>query len=40
MVKSLHDVKVIDSKLHGKNPFMLRVGVTQARHDPRVVLTA
>jgi hypothetical protein len=35
------DVKVIGSKpARTKNPTMLRVGVAQARCDPRVILTA
>lgn len=40
-VKLLHDVKVIGSKPVGtKNPAMLRVGVDQARCDPRMSLNA
>lgn len=38
-VKALRDVKVIVSKPVGtKNPVMLRVGVDQARCDPRMIL--
>jgi hypothetical protein len=40
-VKAFLDVKVTGSKPAGtKNPSMLRVGVVQARCDPRVILTA
>jgi hypothetical protein len=40
VVKALCDVKVTGSKPAGtKNPAMLRVGVAQARCDPRVILT-
>ena len=41
VVKPLHDVKVTSSKPAGiKNQTMLRVGVAQARCDPRVILMA
>jgi hypothetical protein len=41
VVKPLCVVKVTGSKPAGKkNPTMLRVGVAQARCDPRVILTA
>jgi len=38
VVKALCDVKVIGSKpTQTKNPSMLRVGVSQAECDPRVI---
>jgi hypothetical protein len=41
VVKELCDVKVTSSKPAGiQNPTMLRVGVSQAGCDPRVILTA
>ena len=41
VVKELRDAKVTGLKhARTKNPAMLRVGVAQARYNPRVILTA